>query len=224
MSSHPAAHGGALGIVVSVRSFGTHMPGIRRGIPASQLARDYGVSLNEFSESIIRLIGQECADKDDGARIHRRREICAAVSAAILAALDASTLSAEERDKLSTLINEVLAPFWKKHCASENPELSAYISTRANHYLARRVEDSRVKTAVNIVTVLLDALETPEHLRTALLDRLAPAFAHRMVGDVYRINEVRRKFGVELSTLVTVCALLQLTLSYDPVLRALHVV
>src|SRR5215213_1203144 len=101
------------------------MSGIRRGIPASQLARDYGVSLNEFSESIIGLIGKEWAEQHDSGRTHRRREICAAVSAAIQAALDASTLSAEERDTLQARINEVLLPLWKKHCASEVPELSA---------------------------------------------------------------------------------------------------
>jgi hypothetical protein len=45
-----------------------------------------------------------------------------------------------------------------------------------------------------------------------------------MVGDVYRINEVRRKHGIELSVLATVCALLQMSMSYDPILRALRIV
>jgi hypothetical protein len=200
------------------------MSGIRRGFPASQLARDYGVSLNEFSDSIIGLIGKEWAETNDGARVHRRREICAAVSAAMLAALDASTLSSEERDQLQPLMNEVLLPFWSRHCADQHPDLAAHISARANHYLEQRVQDSRVKSAVNIVTALLDAIGTPESLRPALLERLTPAFAHRMVGDVYRINDVRRKFGIELSLLAPVCALLQLTMSYDPLLRVLRLV
>ena len=75
-----------------------------------------------------------------------------------------------------------------------------------------------------MVTALLESLETPDHLRPVLMERLTPAFAHRMVGDVYRINEVRRKFGIELSLLATVCTLLQLSLGYDPILRALRIV
>ena len=34
------------------------MPGKRRGIPASQLARDYGVSLNEFVSEVIALLAR----------------------------------------------------------------------------------------------------------------------------------------------------------------------
>lgn len=200
------------------------MPGIRRGIPASQLARDYGVSLNEFSESIINLVGKEWAEQDDGARASRRREICAAVSAAMLSAFDASSLAPEEREKLQPLVDEVLMPFWSKHCAKDDPDLAAYIASRAQHYLQGTVPNSRVKSAVNMVGALLDALETPEYLRPLLQERLVPAFAHRMVGDVYRLNDVRRKYGIELSLLATMCALLQLSMNYDPVLRALRIV
>ncbi len=42
-----------------------------------------------------------------------------------------------------------------------------------------------LKSAVNMVTALLESLETPDHLRPVLMERLTPAFAHRMVGDVY---------------------------------------
>jgi hypothetical protein len=200
------------------------MPGIRRGIPASQLARDYGVSLNEFSDSVIGLVTKEWAEQDDGKRAFRRREICAAVSAAMLAAFDASMLAPEEREKLQPLVNEVLLPFWNKHCAQDDPGLAEYINSRTAHYLEGRVDDSRVKSAIAIVSALLEAIDAPEHLRPALKERLVPAFAHRMVGDVYRINDVRRKYGIELSMLATVCALLQLSMSYDPVLRALRIV
>ena len=200
------------------------MPGIRRGIPASQLARDYGVSLNEFSDSIIGLLGNEWPAADDAARVLRRREVCAAVSAAMIAAFDASTLAPEEREKLHALIDEVLLPFWSKHCAHEGPELAAFIAKRSAYYLQGRVADSRVKSAVNMVRALLDAIDAPELSRAALQERLIPAFAHRMVGDAYRINEVRRKFGIELSLLATICALLQISVSYDPILRALRIV
>lgn len=199
------------------------MPGMRRGIPASQLARDYGVSLNEFSDSIIGLVGKEWADQDDDARPLRRKEICAAVSAAMMSAFDASSLAPEEREKLQPLIQEVLLPFWSKHCAKEDPEIAAWITTRIAHYQQNNVPESRVKSAVNIVSVLIESLQVPAHLQPVLKERLVPAFAHRMVGDVFRINEVRRKYGIELSVLATMCALLQVSMHYDPILRALRI-
>jgi len=197
------------------------MSGVR-GIPASQLARDYGVSLNEFSDSVVKVIEKHWPLEDAGCGGARRREICAAVSAAMIAAFDSSTLLPEERDKLHPLVNEVLLPFWNRHCAKDDPDLAAYINSRTAHYLDGRVEGSQVKSAVNMVNALLAALEAPEPVRAALQERLIPAFAHRMVGDVYRINEVRRKHGIELSVLATVCALLQMSMSYDPILRALR--
>ena len=199
------------------------MPGVR-GIPASQLARDYGVSLNEFSDSVTNLIDKNWPQDDAGVNSARRREICAAVSAAMIVAFESSTLMPEEREKLHPLVTEVLLPFWTRHCAKDDPDLATYITSRAAHYLQTRVEGSQVKSAVNMVTALLTALDTPEIFRPALQERLIPAFAHRMVGDVYRINEVRRKHGIELSVLATVCALLQMSMSYDPILRALRIV
>ncbi len=199
------------------------MPGAR-GIPASQLARDYGVSLNEFSNSVINLIDKDWPLTDAALGKARRREICAAVSAAMIAAFESSTLLPEEREKLQPLVNEVLSPFWTRHCAQDDPDLAGYITSRTAHYLEGRVAGSQVKSAVNLVNALLTAVDVPEVQRAALLERLGPAFAHRMVGDVYRINEVRRKHGIELSVMATVCALLQMSMSYDPILRALRIV
>jgi hypothetical protein len=200
------------------------MPGFGRGIPASQLARDYGVSLNEFSDSIISLITKSWPSQEGDEAGARRKEICAAVSAAMISAFDSSTLAPDEREKLQPLITEVLLPFWTRHCAKDSPDLAQEITARAAHYLTSRVPDSQVKTAVNMVSALLDAMHVPPVTRKELEERLVPAFAHRMVGDTFRINEVRRKQGIELSVLATVCALLQMSLTYDPILRALRIV
>jgi hypothetical protein len=199
------------------------MPGNRRGIPASQLARDYGVSLNDFADEVITLLARAEAADAHGLSVPRRREICAAVSAAMAAALDASTLSAEEREKLSPLLGEVLKPFWFKHCEAD-PEAAAIIAARTPHYLIGRVAGSQVKTAVNIVAALLEALEVPEERRPELARTLSPSFAHRIVGDLYRINDLRARHGIELSVLATMFALLQLSMSYDVILRILRVV
>ena len=198
------------------------MAGTERRIPASQLARDYGVSLNDFTNEVTALLARAHSDSESLRAGTGRREICAAVSATMMVALDASTLSDEERSKLRPLIDEVLMPFWAKHCAADSGA-AAYISERSGHYLSGRVAGSQVRTALNIVSALLDALEIPEERRDELTLSLAPSFAHRLVGDIYRMNEVRAKYGIELSLIATLGALLQITISYETVLRILRI-
>jgi hypothetical protein len=194
----------------------------KRGISASQLARDYGVSLNEFADDVIatlaRLDGQGAAARSGA----HRREICAAVSAAMAAALDASMLTHEERDKLQPLLHEVLIPFWTRHCAADC-DAPSYITKRAEHYLAGRIEGSQVKTAVNIVANLLEALEVPAEKRSTFAKSLAPAFAHRMVGDVYHLNDMRSRIGIELPLVAALATMLHLSATYDPILKVLRI-
>jgi hypothetical protein len=197
------------------------MPG-KRAIPASELARDYAVSLNDFAEEVMALLARIDNDPRPARSSMRRREICAAVSAAMTAALDASTLTAEEREKLDPLLREVLLPFWNKHCASDE-NAACYIVERRAHYLAMRVAGSQVKSAVNIVATLLDALELSEEQKAELTPTLAPSFAHRMVADVYHINDVRARLGLQLSLVAMVSAMLEISVSYDSILRLLRV-
>lgn len=194
------------------------MAGSGRRISASKLARDYGVSINDFTNEVVGLLARAHGNKSSLLNGPGRREVCAAVSAAMVAALDASTLSDEERAKLRPLVDEVLMPFWTSHCAQDSGA-AAYITGRSVHYLAGRVAGSQVKTAVNIVTALLDALAIPAEQREELAAALAPSFAHRIVSDTYRINEVRTKFGIELSLIATLGALLQITVACETVLR-----
>jgi hypothetical protein len=198
------------------------MAGSERRISASQLARDYGVSLNDFTNEVTALLARAHSDIESLRIGTGRREICAAVSAAMMVALDASTLSDEERSKLRPLIDEVLMPFWTRHCAAD-AGAAAYITERSGHYLSGRVAGSQVRTALNIVSALLDALEISEERRDELTLSLAPSFAHRLVGDIYRMNEVRAKYGIELSLIATLGALLQITISYETVLRILRI-
>ena len=81
---------------------------------------------------------------------------------------------------------------------------------------------SQVKTAVSIVTLLVDALELPEAQRAPLVQALSPSFAHRMVADVYRLNDVRTRFGLQLSVMGAVALLLQMSPGYDSILRILR--
>jgi hypothetical protein len=203
-------------------SEGFIVAGSERRISASKLARDLGVGINDFTNEVVALLARTHGDTDSLRCGPGRREVCAAVSAAMVAALDASTLSDEERAKLRPLIDEVLLPFWTQHCAKDSGA-GAYITGRSAHYLNGRVAGSRVKTAVNIVTALLDALAVPADRREELTIALAPSFAHRMVADCYRINEVRARFGIELSLIATLGALLQISVSCETVMRILRI-
>jgi hypothetical protein len=195
------------------------MPG-KSGISASELARNYGVSLNEFTDEVLALLARLERDAPAERVLAHRREVCAAVSAAMTFALDASTLSAEERDKLDPLLREVLLPFWNRHCASEQGA-AEYIAARQSFYLAHRVAGSQVRTAVSIVTLLAGALDLPADQKDQLIRSLSPAFAHRMVSDVYRLNDLRAKFGVQLSMLGLLCTLLEVSMSCESILRVL---
>ena len=198
------------------------MAGSERRISASKLAREIGVGINNFTNEVVALLARAHGDSASLRSGPGRREVCAAVSAAMMAALDASTLSDEERAKLLPLLDEVLLPFWTQHCATDSGA-AAYIRGRSAHYMSGRVPGSRVKTAVNIVRSLLDALEVPDERREELTVALAPSFAHRMVADSYRLNEVRAKYGIELSLIATLGALLQVSVSCETVMRILRI-
>jgi hypothetical protein len=194
----------------------------KRGISASQLARDYSVGLNEFANDVIATLARlDGADATARSSAHRR-EICAAVSAAMAAALDASMLTHDERQKLQPLLHEVLIPFWTRHCA-DDCDAPSYITQRAEHYLAGRIDGSQVKTAVNIVASLLEALEVPAEKRSTFAKSLSPAFAHRMVGDVYHLNDMRSRLGLEISVMAALATMLHLTMTYDPILKVLRI-
>jgi hypothetical protein len=187
----------------------------------SELARKYGVSLNEFADEVMALLARLDTDPAPARVAARRREVCAAVSAAMTFALDGSNLTPEERATLDPLLREVLVPYWNEHC-SEDEDAAAFITLRSTYYLSNRVAGSQVKTAVNIVATLLEALGLPEERQVEGARLLAPSFAHRMVTDRYHINDLRTRFGVQLSVLVLVTTVLQATFSAEAILRALR--
>lgn len=195
----------------------------RRGIPATQLAREYGVSLNEFADDVVNLLNQLDESQVDADAAERCRESCAAVWTAMVAALDASTLSKGEREQLTPMLLDVLLPFWKKHCADE-PDIPALLATRAAHYLQHRDSASQVKTAANLVNSLMLRLGIAPTMQMTLGRSLTALFAHRMLGDIQRINDVRARFGLELPLIAALTAIVQATMNYEPVLRILRLV
>lgn len=195
----------------------------RRGISAAQLAREYGVSLNEFADDVVNLLAQLEPSEVMADAAERCRESCAAVWSAMVAALDSSSLSREERERLTPLLLDVLLPFWKKHCADET-DIPALLSERAAHYLQHRDPVSHIKTAANLVNSLMYRLGVAPMTQISLGKSLTALFAHRMLGDTHRINEVRARFGIELPVVAALTAIVQVTMSYEPVLRILRLV
>lgn len=198
------------------------MPMNRRGISATQLAREYGVSLNDFADDVVKLLG-ELGDDVAAAPADRCREACAAVWTAMVASIDASALSREEREAITPQLLEVLLPFWRKHCADET-DIPKLLADRAAHYLQRRDRASQIKTAANLVNGLIDRLGVSPATQIPLGKRLTALFAHRMLGDVHRINDVRARFGIELPLVAAVAAIVQVTMNYEPVLKLLRLV
>jgi hypothetical protein len=200
------------------------MPMNPRGmVSANQLAREYGASLNAFANDLVTLLAQ----LDDGAiaasPADRCRESCAAVWAGMVSSLDSSALTAHERARLTTLLLEVLVPFWRKHCADE-PDIPALLARRASEYLQRRDASSQIKTAANLVNNLMSRLGVSAATRIPLGKTLTALFAHRMLGDVHDINAVRARFGIELPLVAALTAIVQMTMTCEPVMRILRLV
>jgi hypothetical protein len=140
-----------------------------------------------------------------------------------VAALDASSLTQGERERLTPLLLDVLLPFWKVHCAGE-PDIPLLLNARASHYLRHRDPESQIKTAANLVNGLMHRLGVAPGAQVSLGRSLTALFAHRMLGDIHRINEVRARFGIDLPLVAALTAIVQVTLNYEPVLRVLRIV
>jgi hypothetical protein len=199
------------------------MPMNRRGKSATQLARECGVSLNEFADDIVNLLDQLDAADVVAQSAERCRESCAAVWSAMVAALDASSLSQEERAHLTPMLLDVLLPFWKKRCA-DDPGIPGLLAERAAHYLRYRDPGSQIKTAAHIVNGLMHRIGMSPMSQASLGKSLTALFAHRMLGDTQRINDIRGRFGIELPLVAAVGAIVLATMTYEPVLRILKLV
>ena len=195
----------------------------RRGLSAAQLAREYGVSLNEFADDVVNMLAQLDPGDVTASPAERRRESCAAVWSAMVAALAASSLTQDERDQLTPMLLDVLVPYWKTHCA-DDPDIATLLATRASHYLRHRDPASQIKTAANLVNTLMHQVGVAPHTQVTLGKSLTALFAHRMLADTHRVNEIRARFGIELPLIAALTAIVQVTMSYEPVLRILRLV
>ena len=164
----------------------------QRKIPAAQLARNYAPALETFADELHEQM------TSDGRTLSadQQREVCAAVWAAIRTTLDASALSDGERKKLAPLIFATMVPHWRKHCATE-ADIHEVLQQRSSHYLRNRDLASQLKTASNIVNVLMDTVGNGRSSRSARERLLATHIAYRILEDLQDLNTLKANHIIE---------------------------
>ena len=190
-------------------------------IPVHLLARDFGSLLSDFTGQVDALLTQPALTDAHVPIAHIRREVCAAVWAAMLAAFDASSLSPEEKAALSPLLQEKLIPLWEKHCTSD-PDLIEYLSERATFYAHGRDPASQVATASTIVQRLLDETGSIGDAKRQLARKLIPLFAHRMLGDRTYIDDLKTRVGIQLPLIAALLLTAGLASVVDATLKMLR--
>ena len=161
-------------------------------IPADQLARDYVLALETFADELH----EQITSGGNSLNADQQREVCAAVWAAIRTTLDASALSDRETKKLAPLIFETMVPHWRKHCATD-ADIQGVLHQRSSHYLRNRDLASQLKTASNIVNVLMDTVGTDRSARSARERLLATHIAYRILEDLQDLNNIKSKHVIE---------------------------
>jgi hypothetical protein len=191
-----------------------------RGIPASKVARDFGGSLASFTQSVHALVGELSSSESPADSFHRCRETCAALWAATVMSMEASALRADEREALTPLVFETLLPYWKKQCGTRDCS-SIDLQDAAHKYLTVR-HQNQVNAAVHLVKILFDELDVTDSGRRRLFKRLSALFAHRMLGDIHRLNEIRIHFGIQLTALTGFISTLPLLHGTEGLLKLLR--
>ena len=193
----------------------------RRGISPKQLIGDYGMTLSNFTDQVDSIVAELTEAEASMPAKRRHQEVCTAIWAAITAAFDSSSLSETERANLNPLLEKVLIPYWQKHCASDS-EMVAVLAERSKLYLQGRDPESQITTANVIVRHLFDEIGASESARARLSRTLVPLFAHRMLGDIHHINDVKTRLGIQLPMLAALCVTANLLALCDPLLKALR--
>jgi hypothetical protein len=164
----------------------------QRKIPADQLARNYVLAVETFADELHEQITSDGRALTDD----QQREVCAAVWAAIRTTLDASALSDRERKKLTPLIFETMVPHWRKHRAND-ADIHEVLHQRSSHYLRNRDLASQLKTASNIVNVLMDTVGIGWSARSAREKLLATHIAYRILEDLQDLNNIKANHVIE---------------------------
>jgi hypothetical protein len=96
------------------------------------------------------------------------------------------------------------------------------LADRARTYLAGGNRQSQIVTASSIVRRLLDEIGAADAPKSRLERQLVPLFAHRLLGDIHYIDDLKNRIGIQLSLLATLCAALGLAQACEPALRLMR--
>jgi hypothetical protein len=158
-------------------------------ISATKLATDYVSGAHEFLDKVVDLCARLENVGDTGTR---RQEACAALWAAMVTAIEASSFNEEDRKQLLPLILDAYLPYWEKHCGAHvRPQ------DRCSRYLQARDAQSHLRTAVAMVDSLLEALAVPDTNRTVYSRLFSALFAHRILGDVQYFNGIKSNYSLK---------------------------
>jgi hypothetical protein len=162
-------------------------------VSSESLAVAYVIVLNSLAETLFEHTGPAAGDPDSKATAHRRSEVCAAVWAAIRAALEASTLSAEERARMLNLVWQRLLFRWQEFCGS-NGVTSEWVEKRTDEYLHEHERAAPVVAASHIVKTLLKAIGVPDRGRSVQSRVLSSLVGHRIESDAHHFNELKSRY------------------------------
>ena len=164
-----------------------HLPQGR--MSAQELARDFVSTARTFADVFVQFVAHESEAVDAGVLLGRRREACAALWAAVVATFDASALTDQEKARIVPLVRQEMLAAWNIHCAGD-PAVLYEITERSSHYLRNIDRSSQLKTATNLLKELLQSIDA-EAASALPARRLAAMVAHRMLGDLQRLNEIK---------------------------------
>jgi hypothetical protein len=162
---------------------------------AQELTRDFVSTARTFADEFVQLIAPDDAVGEAEVLLGRRRETCAALWAAIVATFDASALTDHEKARIVPLVRQEMLAAWNRHCAGDAAVLYD-ITDRSNHYLRNIDRASQLKTATNLLKCLLESIDT-EAASALPARRLAAMVAHRMLGDLQRLNEIKADHSID---------------------------
>jgi hypothetical protein len=159
---------------------------LTRNTPGNEFAGAFASSMREFAEIFFQQLAPAC--RSDG--VNWRAEACAALWAATQAVFDSSVLSPGERKDLTREITRNLVPFWQRQCATRSDVSPAYRPGDYNHASA---PGNLVGAADSIVAELMRSCGVPLTERSVMERTLSGALAQRMLADLRRIDEYKKR-------------------------------
>jgi hypothetical protein len=162
-------------------------------VSVESLAVAYVIVLNSLAETLFEHIGSNDDNVDSNETARRRREVYAAVWAANRAALEASSLSSDERRLMVKIVWRRLPVHWKDFGTS-NEATREWLEKRADEYLSKREDARPVTTASHVVGMLMETTGNAGRCPSMQARVLSSLVGHRIVSDVCHFNELKSRY------------------------------